>query len=501
MPRSDLQQSGCFSGLLGVRGGWKLRSPLVRRVGGNRKDSGVVVGPAVPSYYSVDEKVPAYSELGVPERAEHKCSLVHGDCDFSYGPKSEAWRIGDHSTYTSQTASRLVLDANLLKTIEAKLDEINPDLRELSKKIHANPELGFQERYASKHLMKFMGNHGFCVTPCYLGLETAFRAEYTHGSGGRVLGVNSEMDALPNMGHACGHNLIAISGVGIAIAVKEALKAHNVSGKVVLLGTPAEEGGAGKVLLIERGGYSDMDACIMCHPTVGAPQTASDGTTNALQGIGVEYFGKAAHAGAAPWEGINALDAAVQAYSNISALRQQMKPDCRVHGIVEGNGWAPNVIPDYSKLTYLVRAPSIAEVNELVKRVKACFEAAAIATGCRVEMSFELPYYDLRQNKALSENFGDRISRYGMGLTHNSTTASTDFGNVSYEIPSLHPLYAIPTQPGGGNHTPAFTASAITQEAHDATMLVTKGLAHTGFRFLLDDAFAEEVEGEFRNGK
>jgi len=183
----------------------------------------------------------------------------------------------------------------------------------------------------------------FTVTRHYLGLETAWRAEFTAGNGsGRVLGVNSEMDALPGVGHACGHNLIAVSGVEVAMAVKEALVMHGIWGTVALLGTPAEENGGGQIVLLERGGYKDIDACIMCHPMPGSSNSVTVATSLAMQNIIVEYFGRIAHASIAPWEGINALDAVVPVYSNISTLRQQIKLDHRVHGIVEGKNWEPN---------------------------------------------------------------------------------------------------------------------------------------------------------------
>ncbi|KAJ6515125.1 hypothetical protein C8R47DRAFT_504319 [Mycena vitilis] len=346
-----------------------------------------------------------------------------------------------------------------------------------------------------------MASRGFTVTKNYLGLTTAFRAEFTHGKGGRVLGVNSEYDALKGIGHACGHNLIAWSGCGVALAVKAALEAHNIPGKVVLLGTPAEEGGGGKVILLERGAYDELDLCVMCHPSPGPINSANIGTTIAVQDIKVEYAGRNAHAGAAPWEGTNALDAAFLAYSSISVLRQQMRPDHRVHGVIEGNqDWLPNVIPDYAKMHWLVRAPTEADLTAFVERVKNCFHAAALATSCEMKLELEHPYLDLNQNQALGQEFSDVVmKRYGMTTRALPGFASTDFGNVSYALPALHPGFAIPTEPNGGNHTIGFTKAAATQEAHDATLLVTKGLAHTGFRALRDDGFFKQVKASFES--
>ncbi|KAJ7155410.1 amidohydrolase [Mycena crocata] len=367
--------------------------------------------------------------------------------------------------------------------------------------IHDHPEVAFSEIFAHDILTSFMASHGFTVTKSYLGLDTAFRAEFTHGKGGRVLGVNAEYDALKGLGHACGHSLIAASGCGVALAVKAALEAHDIPGKVVLLGTPAEEGGGGKVILLERGGYKDMDLCVMCHPSPGPTNSANIGTSIAAQDIEVEYAGRSAHAGAAPWEGTNALDAAFLAYGSISVLRQQMRPDHRIHGIIEGNqDWAPNVIPDYAKMHWLVRAPTSNDLSAFVERVKHCFQAAALATGCEIKIKLAKPYFDLNQNPVLGQEFTDVVMRrYSMVTTGTAGSASTDFGNVSYALPALHPGYAIPTELNGGNHTIGFTKAAATQEAHVATMLVTKGLAHTGFRALHDDDFFKQVKASFKS--
>ncbi|KAJ7890491.1 hypothetical protein B0H14DRAFT_1106641 [Mycena olivaceomarginata] len=413
-------------------------------------------------------------------------------CDHSYADASDWWLDTD-------TKPPAYPDSNLESVIDNKLDELSPQLRKLSLDIHNHPELAFSEIFAHDVLTSFMASHGFTVTKNYLGLATAFRAEFTHGKGGRVLGINSEYDALSGIGHACGHNLIAVSGCGVALAVKAALEAHNIPGKVVLLGTPAEEGGGGKIILLERGGYDGMDLCVMCHPSPGPKNSANIGPSIAVQDIKVEYAGRNAHAGAAPWEGTNALDAAFLAYSSVSVLRQQMRPDHRVHGIIESNGdWVPNVIPDYAKMHWLVRAPTASDLTAFVERVKNCFQAAALATSCEIKLTFELPYMDLNQNQVLGQEFSDVVmKRYGMITKKDAGSASTDFGNVSYALPALHPGFAIPTEPHGGNHTIGFTNAAATVEAHEATLLVTKGLAHTALRALRDDDFFKQVKGSF----
>ncbi|SJL03890.1 uncharacterized protein ARMOST_07247 [Armillaria ostoyae] len=435
-----------------------------------------------------------------PSKLETECSKASGClnlcCDYSYAPPSTRWNITDPvPTYSPPQGPELdsFQRQEFVSIVNPTLDSLSPSLRQLSLKIHGkylyHPELGFEERYAHDLLCAYMETHGFQVTRHYLGLDTAWRAEYTHGKGGSTLGINSEMDGLSGIGHACGHNLIAISGCGVAIAVKATLEALNIPGKIILLGTPAEERVGGKIILLERGAYKDMDLCII------------------------------AHAGAAPWEGTNALDAAFLAYSSISVLRQQIKPDHRIHGILGGKNWTANVIPDYAHMTWIVRAPTHGEVGVFAERVKACFEAAALATACKVKINFTSPYYGLLQNSVLGKK---RIRRQGReelwyGIIRRRwiisldrlcetcvsplipllTTFSSFQGNVSFALPALHPVYAIPTEPKGGNHTPAFAKAAATMAAHEATMTVTKGLALTGLRALQDKAFLKAVKAEF----
>lgn len=391
---------------------------------------------------------------------------------------------------------------DILATIEEKIKELDKELRELSLNIHAHPELGYEEYHAHEVYTNFMTKHGWKVDKSF-HLATAWRATFERGSGGRTIGVNSEMDALKGIGHACGHNLIGMSGVAVALAIRHAMEKHDLSGKVVLLGTPAEEGGSGKVALLEKGAYEGMHACLMCHPAPGPVGSVSLSSSLALERINVEYFGHTAHAALSPWEGKNALDAAVLGYNNISALRQQLKPTHRVHGIFEGKDWAPNIIPDYAKFISYVRAPTKKELEETVKRVLPCFEAAGLATGCTVKITIVGAVYDLRQNKALGDEVANVVlNKYGsIDYDWGISSASTDFGNVTYALPSLHPGFAIPTIPDGGNHTRGFEQSAATIEAHYATLDVSKALAITGVRVLVDDGFYGKVKQTFEAEK
>ncbi|TFK48911.1 hypothetical protein OE88DRAFT_1737136 [Heliocybe sulcata] len=382
-----------------------------------------------------------------------------------------------------------------LKTIRDAVDKYSDDLRKLSMDIHDHPEIMFEERHAHDVLTTFLSAHGFTVTRHYLDLPTAWRAEYKRGTGGRTIGINSEMDALPGIGHGCGHNLIAMAGVAIALGVKAALDQHHVDGHIVLLGTPAEEGGAGKVMLLERGGYDGMHAT---HPLVGPPHSAQVGTSLAIQTIDVEFFGRTAHASAAPWEGQNALDAAFLTYSAISVLRQQIKPTHRVHGVIKGpSNLAANVIPDYTSMSWFVRAPSWTELEVLRKRVESCIEAGALASSCKVKISLGRAQYDLRQNPILQSGLASILdSEFEWQTLEGQSGGSTDFA-----MPALHPHFAIIDDPSIVAHTPGFRDAAATKKAHDAALTISKALAMIGFRVVDDEGFYGEVKEAFDKGQ
>ncbi|KAH9847735.1 amidohydrolase [Lenzites betulinus] len=480
---SEDVQAGCFSALLGRR----------------RRERPCAAEPEAALAQSDLKR----SESELPSYVQ----LTHCWC----GPADSQQFSGTSLSEKLPAYEESQFRPEVVTTIVNKIEELSAELRKLSMDIWNHPELMWEEKYAHDRLSAFMSARGFSVTPHYLGLATAFRAAYTHPPSGsrmrkgiRVIGVNSEMDALPGIAHGCGHNLIAMSGVAVSLAIKAALEAHDIPGTVVLLGTPAEESGGGKITLLERGAYDEMDACIMSHPTAGPDNFSAIWPGVACQPIEVEFFGHGAHAASAPWEAQNALDAAFVAYASISALRQQIKPDHRVHGIIVGRDWAPNVIPDYAKLRYIVRAPTWAELEALRARVKACFDAAALATACKIAVSLGEGYFELRNNDVLGQEYASVVGdRYKMDTVSSTDGAkfSTDFGNVTHALPALHPAYSIPTEPQGANHTPQFNKSASTQEAHEATLKVAVGLAATGVRVLADAQFAQKVKKFFEDSK
>ena len=375
----------------------------------------------------------------------------------------------------------------------AAVDSYEEELKALSVTIWNNPELAYEEHQAHKLLTDFLEQKGFKVERAFTGLKTAFRA--TFGSGRPNVCVICEYDALPEIGHACGHNLIAEAGIAAGLGLKAALECSGApKGMVTVMGTPAEEGGGGKIDLIENGAFKDIDIAMMVHPF---PKTILRPTFTAIQMLKVSYTGKAAHAAAYPWEGINALDAAVMAYTSIGVLRQQMKPAWRVHTIISKGGVKPNIIPEYTELQAGVRAPNMQELGVLLEKVIQCYEAAAQATGCQVKVEKNEIYSNVQHNPILASAFGDNYREMGVEFGDEyDTNGSTDMGNVSYVVPSLHPLYAVGS--GEVNHSKAFTAVCNTPSAHANTLLAAKAMAHTAIDVLATDGMLEEVKKSFR---
>ena len=383
-----------------------------------------------------------------------------------------------------------------LKTAAATaIDSNKQDLYEVSAEIWKNPELCYEEYKAHELLTNFLEKKGFTVERSYTGIKTAFRA--TFGSGRPNICVVCEYDALPEIGHACGHNLIAEAGAAAGLGLKAVLESSGApEGRVTVLGTPAEEGGAGKVYLIENGAFEDIDIAMMVHP---APFTSLMPPYLACIIYEAEYTGKAAHAAAFPWEGVNALDAAVMAYTSISVLRQQMKPTWRVHGVIKHGGVKPNIIPDRTLLEYMVRTDKKSELPILSEKVKACIESAAIATGCKVELRQTSKVYDpLLTNEIMAKLYGENLKDFEVAYRESGGPGGgTDMGNVSHVVPSLHPKFAV----GSGkevNHSVAFTRVANSAGAHNQMLIAAKAMAYTGVDVLTTEGLLEEIKARFQ---
>ena len=351
------------------------------------------------------------------------------------------------------------------------------DLVELSHFIHAHPETGYQEFVGSEAVAQAAEGAGFDVERGIAGLPTAFRA--TKGSGALHVAFCAEYDALPEVGHACGHNIIAASSLGAALGL--AAVADEIDVTVELLGTPSEEGGGGKIDLINAGYFREVHAAMMVHPW---PNERLEATCLAVDHFEVAYEGKEAHASAAPWEGVNALDALTIAHVAIGLLRQQLRPGDQVHSIVVEGGAAANIIVRRAMGRFMARSVTADRLLQLRERLAGCFEAGARATGATLSITelgsafthMESDADILAHYRSAAEGVGRSFSLDDQGAA--KPTISTDMANVSLLVPSIHPLLAIPTH-GAVNHQPEFTAACVTPEADQAIIDGATALAHT----------------------
>jgi len=362
--------------------------------------------------------------------------------------------------------------------------------------------LAYEEHKAHDVFVEVLGRLGFDVKPHAYGVDTSFSAEY--GSGGRLVVFNAEYDALPGVGHACGHNLIASAGLAAFLGVVAALKKSGRPGRVRLLGTPAEEGGGGKLLLIKAGAYSGAAASLMVHPGPGyrlSPPVREVAFVRMLANVKIKvYFtGREAHAAMEPWQGVNALDAVCLSYNAISMLRQQMRPHERIHGVFRQAGDRPNVTPAHTCVEYYVRSDTRAGAEALLVRVKKCFEAAALATGCELRFEHLNSYADVRPSAALCRAYVDAMPEGTVAYDSPADilAGSTDMGDVCYECPGFHAAFGIDTEKGQGNHTKGFAKAAGLDSSFASAIDCGKGMAVVGWKVLDDDDFAAEAWREW----
>src|SRR6202171_1068924 len=353
-------------------------------------------------------------------------------------------------------------------SVEDAINRRRGDLVELSHSIHAEPELAFAEYRSCAKTQALVAEYGFEITASPGGLDTAFRADF--GSGPLVIGVCAEYDALPQIGHACGHNIIAASAVGTALALAEV--ADELGLTVVLLGTPAEEAGGGKALLLKAGTFDDIVAAVMLHP---GPLDIARARSLALSQVAVGYLGREAHAAVAPYLGINAADAITVAQVAIGLLRQQLAPGQMVHGIVTDGGQATNVIPARAEMLYTMRANDAASLRELEGRIADCFLAGAVATGCEYRVrATEPPYDELAPDRWLADTLRGEMGRPGRTPVAEDLEAalplgSTDMGHVRQVLPGIHPIVGIDAD-GASVHQPGFAVAAAGPSADKAVV-------------------------------
>ena len=367
--------------------------------------------------------------------------------------------------------------ASPLDLVEDVVRRRGSDLVELSHAIHAEPELAFDEHRSCAKAQALVAERGFEITARAAGLETAFRADF--GSGPLVVGICAEYDALPEIGHACGHNIIAAAAVGAALALAEV--ADDLGLTVALLGTPAEEAGGGKALLLRAGTFDDVAVAVMVHP---GPTDIAAARSLALSEVIVDYRGKESHAAVAPYLGINAADAVTVAQVAVGVLRQQLAPGQLVHGIVTNGGQAVNVIPGHATLQYAMRALESDSLRELEGRMFACFAAGALAAGCEYEINTPAPAYaELKPDQWLADVCRQEMRRLGREPVAPEVEArlpmgSTDMGNVTQQLPGIHPVIGVDA--GGATvHQRAFAAAAAGPSADRAVVEGAIMLART----------------------
>jgi amidohydrolase len=353
---------------------------------------------------------------------------------------------------------------------QEKLNSISADLIGLSHRIHAKPELGFEEEHAANWICEFLDGMGFQVQPGICDLPTAFTAKA--GNGNLHVAICAEYDSLPGIGHACGHNIIAASSCGAAIAA--AAVANDAGLTVHLIGTPAEEVGnaSGKILMLQRGAFKGMHLAMMVHPT---PFDAVMPKIIAASMFEVAYTGKESHASAFPELGINAADALTVAQTAIGLLRQHIRPSDKIHGIVTHGGDAPNIIPAHTRAKYIIRSETVNDLADLRHKVHRCFDAGAIATGSTMEIiGGDQPYAEMIHNSAIADLYRQNAEALGrvfpdLGPLRDRATGSTDMGNVSLAMPSIHPMIGIESGTAV-NHQPEFTAHCIKPAADKALL-------------------------------
>ena len=379
----------------------------------------------------------------------------------------------------------------------AAIDAHAGALIELSLRIHAHPELAFEEVQASAWLREFLGGQGFDVTAGTGGLPTAFRA--VAGRGSPVVAILAEYDALPGIGHGCGHNLIATAAAGAGIGVRAVI--GETGGTVQVIGTPAEEVYGGKAAMIREGAFDGIDAAIMTHP---GTHDAVYASALACAELKVEYHGREAHAAAQPERGINALEAMIIAFNAVNSLRQHMLGTARVHGVITDGGEAPNIVPGHSAASFLVRAADDAYLEELKQRVTGCFEAGAQATGATLQLTWnQNQYLSMDTNTVIAAAHRSNLLALGREMPERETPrpmGSTDMGNVSKIVPGIHPTIAI-APPDVNSHSPEFARYAASPSGQQAALDGAKALAMTAIDILTSVDLRAAMRAEFEHSR
>jgi len=377
------------------------------------------------------------------------------------------------------------------------VDRLADELEALSHRIHANPELCYKEERAHAWLSEFLESKGCQVTRHAGGIATAFTAAIPGSGPGPTIAILAEYDALPKIGHACGHNVIAASGIGAGAALVTALSRLPFAGQIQVIGTPAEEGGAGKVRLMDAGVFKGVEAAMMVHGRCG---TRIWRPSLGIIKVKAEFFGKAVHASSWPWRGINALNAVIQLFVGLDAMRQQLRPDARIHGVITHGGDQPNIIPEYTAAEFYLRSISRDYLQELRRRFEACAQAAATATGATVKITQDpIIHEPMKPNVTMAELFRKNLERIGVSEDPEDPEAgygSTDCGNVSQAIPTIHPYIRI-SPDGIPSHSREFAEWARSPMARTGLITAAKALAMTALDLLASPEELKRAKAEF----
>jgi len=382
------------------------------------------------------------------------------------------------------------------KILSNSINELKPFLRKVALEIHANPELGMEEFYAVEKQVASLKEWGFDVSVPFCGMDTAYKA--VSGSGGPVFCFLSEYDALPGVGHACGHNLITIASLGAAKALADALKEENIPGTIIIMGTPGEEGKGGKVTIVEQNVFADIDAVIMAHPGF---RTAVWKGCFGVERFDVKYSGRAAHAAAAPEDGVNALDAVMLLFQGINAWREHLPEKTRIHGIVTDGGAAPNIVPEYASASFFLRADNQEQLETMIQRFKRIAEGAALMTDCTCSVeSNEVGYKSGLPNNALNMAYFDAAADLGMNpqIPESLSRASTDFGDVSQVLPGTHVYFGIiEGKEKHALHTLEFAKDAKSDYGINQAIKTAEVLANVGYKYFTDSEFRDKVASDY----
>lgn len=382
----------------------------------------------------------------------------------------------------------------MIQKVSNFIEEVKDELIVLNEYILNNPELGNEEIKSCNAHIKLLEKHGFTVEENYLNIKTAFRAEFKGSKKGPTISYLAEYDALPKIGHGCGHNILGTTSTGAGIVLSKILS--EIGGKVVVFGTPAEETCGGKVDMVSRGAFDDISVAMIAHP---ADKHYKSGSSLAIEALQFTFKGKTAHAAACPEKGVNALDAVINTFNNINALREHIKSDARIHGIIKEGGQAANIVPDLAIAQFYVRATTKAYLKELVEKVKNCAKGASIASGTTLEISnYEYSYDNLVTNYALSQTYCKNLKTMGVENIEEpkDSYGSLDAGNVSHICPTIHPYFSISDEPIVA-HSKEFAKATKKPLAYKGMVQTIGALVLTGIDVIEDNDLLHNIQEGF----